>query len=168
MKKYNPITNPYAKRTILFLIAAIFTLTAQGPAVTSALTAEQKKLLNQNIYYYDPYNCADVEENAGGEARGTGSPNGLALPNLSTESMTEAVKQWIKEKRPSSPFIKLADEIVASSKQGHPVGEEIKNLKAEIERLKSALKEKVQVQTIEDVNIQLTKFQKKIDFAPLF
>src|SRR3989344_1203279 len=117
MKKYNPITNPYAKRTILFLIAAIFTLTAQGPAVTSALTAEQKKLLNQNIYYYDPYNCADVEENAGGEARGTGSPNGLALPNLSTESMTEAVKQWIKEKRPSSPFIKLADEIVASSQK---------------------------------------------------
>lgn len=36
-----------------------------------------------------------------------------------------------------------------------------------VETLKKSLKEKVQVQTLDDVNAQLAKFQKKIDLSPL-
>jgi len=38
---------------------------------------------------------------------------------------------------------------------------------SEVERLKNALKEKVQAQTLEDVNIQLEKFKNKIDLKPI-
>lgn len=40
-------------------------------------------------------------------------------------------------------------------------------LDTQINKLKEALKEKIQVTTLDDVNSQLEKFQKKIDFKPL-
>jgi len=41
-------------------------------------------------------------------------------------------------------------------------------LDAQVAKLKDALKEKVQAQTLEDVSIQLEKFKKKLDFKSLF
>ena len=38
---------------------------------------------------------------------------------------------------------------------------------AEVAKLKASLKEKVQLQTLEDVKTELEKFKKRIDFEPL-
>lgn len=98
---------------LLFLTQSYSTVFAQAKVPT------ERELINKEILYYNPGTCSTVAQNTSNSTPGAGQPDGLIYPNLSKEAMNEALKKYIQDKRPESPFLNFTDEIVASSQQAN-------------------------------------------------
>ncbi len=112
--KYRPL-RVYIKVALLYIVAILIAVSSSTSVF--ALSKEQQLLNKKEINYYDlEQSCSLASEET---SSGTGPADGLAYPNLPDQAMSDAIKQYIREKAPRSPFLPLTDKIVASSKEAN-------------------------------------------------
>jgi murein DD-endopeptidase MepM/ murein hydrolase activator NlpD len=108
-----PIFKRAACLAFAILLPVIYSL---NPVSVSALSEEQKRIFNKNIYYFDLASCSDTgNADATTVEPGKGKPSGAAFPNLDPKAMSKALDKYIAQTNPKSKLKGLGTTIVESS-----------------------------------------------------
>lgn len=105
-------------RLIYLLVGWVF-LFSQFALTTYALNDEQRALYNKNILYYDLDPCSGIGATSSSTTPGSGKPDGAVFPNLSPDSMAQAINTYIEKANPASKLGGLGSTIVAGAKSSN-------------------------------------------------
>jgi len=112
----NALVSTFTQKRMSLLCCAVTLLLLALPIQTLALSAEQKRVLQSGVYYYD-VEVSGSAECLGGPAAG-GPIYSPAFPAVSDISvLTKNIEDYIKGKKPAATFGNYANDIVRLGQQ---------------------------------------------------